>query len=216
MCVRRRGGAAPARDVPSDVLVLQIERHVRLEHAAAESFLQFPSVEALRMPTLSPSSDESLMTSIPDLVQGLSVADAAARARAGPRRGAPRRRGRCSGSVIAAEAVYLIQHGRISLTLPMQLAGREQDVVAEEYEPGHTLGWSALIPPHRFTLTATAPVATTVLAFRRADLVEFCAANPHVGYALALNIAAVVGQRLQVFQAMWLREMQRAVNNAHA
>ena len=30
------------------------------------------------------------------------------------------------------------------------------------------------------------------------------------------NIAAVVGQRLQVFQAMWLREMQRAVNNAHA
>ena len=59
-------------------------------------------------------------------------------------------------------------------------------------------------------------MATTVLAFRRAALVEFCAANPDVGYALALNIAAVVGQRLQVFQAMWLREMQRAVNNAHA
>ena len=55
-----------------------------------------------------------------------------------------------------------------------------------------------------------------MLAFRRAALIEFCAANPDVGYALALNIAAVVGQRLQVFQAMWLREMQRAVNNAHA
>jgi CRP/FNR family transcriptional regulator, cyclic AMP receptor protein len=114
-----------------------------------------------------------------------------------------------------AESVYLIQRGRISLTLPMQLAGREQDVVVEEHQPGHTLGWSALIPPHRFTLTATAPLATSVLAFRRSALMEFCAANPRVGYALALNIAAVVGQRLQVFQAMWLREMQRAVNNAH-
>ncbi|HTM26080.1 MAG TPA: hypothetical protein VL225_12865 [Vicinamibacterales bacterium] len=40
--------------IPADVLVLQIERHVRLEHAAAESFLQFPSVEALHMRTLSP------------------------------------------------------------------------------------------------------------------------------------------------------------------
>jgi hypothetical protein len=43
----------PAR-VTADALVLQIERHVRLEHAAAEAFLQFPTVEALRMPTLSP------------------------------------------------------------------------------------------------------------------------------------------------------------------
>lgn len=40
--------------VPADVLILQIERHVRLEHAAAESFLQVPSVEALHMATLSP------------------------------------------------------------------------------------------------------------------------------------------------------------------
>jgi hypothetical protein len=31
-----------------------------------------------------------------------------------------------------------------------------------------------------------------------------------------LNVAAVVGQRLQVFQAMWLREMQRMVNHARA
>ena len=40
--------------VSADVLALQIERHVRLEQAAAERFHQFPSVEALRTPTLSP------------------------------------------------------------------------------------------------------------------------------------------------------------------
>jgi hypothetical protein len=44
----------PPVRVTSDALVLQIERHVRLEHAAAEAFLQFPTVEALRMQTLSP------------------------------------------------------------------------------------------------------------------------------------------------------------------
>ena len=116
----------------------------------------------------------------------------------------------------AAESVYLIRRGRIALMLPMQIGGRDADVVVEEHEPGQTLGWSALIPPHRFTLTATAPVATEVLAFRRADLVDYCAAHPEVGYVVALNIAAVVGQRLLVFQAMWLRQMQRSVSQVHA
>lgn len=44
----------PQVRVTPDALVRQIEWHVRLEHAAAEAFLQFPTVEALRMRTLSP------------------------------------------------------------------------------------------------------------------------------------------------------------------
>lgn len=38
----------------AEALVLQIERHVRLERAAAEAFLQFPTVESLHMRTLAP------------------------------------------------------------------------------------------------------------------------------------------------------------------
>ena len=115
-----------------------------------------------------------------------------------------------------ADAVYLIERGRVALMLPMQLAGRAQDVVVEEHDAGHTVGWSALIPPHRFTLTAAAPLATRVLALRRAALMDFCRLDPRLGQAIALNIAAIVGHRLQVVQAMWLREMQRAVNSTHA
>lgn len=115
-----------------------------------------------------------------------------------------------------AECLYLIRRGRIALTLPMQLGGRDEDIVIEEHVPGQTLGWSALVPPHRFTLKATAPLATEVLAFRRDDLLAYGAAHPDVGNVVALNIAAIIGQRLQVFQAMWLREMQRNVSRAHA
>lgn len=115
-----------------------------------------------------------------------------------------------------ADALYLIRRGRIALTLPMQIAGREEDVVIDEHVPGQMLGWSALVPPHRFTLKATAPLATEVLAFRRTELLGYCAVNPGVGQVVALNIAAVIGQRLQVFQAMWLRQMQRVVSHVDA
>ena len=40
--------------VPIEVLLLQIERHVRLEQAAAESFHLAPTVESLHVQTMSP------------------------------------------------------------------------------------------------------------------------------------------------------------------
>ena len=32
-----------------------------------------------------------------------------------------------------------------------------------------------------------------------------------MGYTVTRNLAAVIGHRLEVFQTMWLREMQRVV-----
>lgn len=111
----------------------------------------------------------------------------------------------------AAECIYLIRQGRIALTLPMQVGGREEDVLVEERVPGQAVGWSALIPPHRFTLTATAQLESEVLALSRQALLDYFASQPATGYALLSNVAAIIGQRLQIFQAMWLREIQRVV-----
>lgn len=41
-------------EVPLEVLLLQIEQHVRLEQAAAESFISLPSPEVLNCRTESP------------------------------------------------------------------------------------------------------------------------------------------------------------------
>ena len=40
--------------VPIEVLLAQIENHVRLEHAAAESFLEAPGTDLLHSKTISP------------------------------------------------------------------------------------------------------------------------------------------------------------------
>ena len=46
--------ASPPQAVPIEALLLQIERHVRLEHAAAEAFRQAPASELLHIRTASP------------------------------------------------------------------------------------------------------------------------------------------------------------------
>jgi CRP-like cAMP-binding protein len=111
----------------------------------------------------------------------------------------------------AADSLFIVESGRIALTLPLRLRDGQQDVLIEERSPGQALGWSALVPPHRFTLKAAASIDTEVLALPRAALFEHFAAHPAVGYAVTRNVSAVVGQRLQVLQTMWLREMQRVV-----
>jgi len=111
----------------------------------------------------------------------------------------------------SAESIYLIARGRLRLTLPMQVRDREENVLVEERVPGQTVGWSALIPPFRFTLTATAPLETEVFALSRDALHAHFAANPLAGYAVSINLASVIGERLQLFQTMWVREVQRMV-----
>ncbi|MGE0453190.1 MAG: Crp/Fnr family transcriptional regulator [Vicinamibacteria bacterium] len=114
-----------------------------------------------------------------------------------------------------ARSLHLIERGRIVLTLPMQVQGQNQDVFVEERLPGQALGWSALIPPHRYTLKATAQLDTDLLALPREALLAHFAAQPVVGSLVTRNVAALMGQRLQVFQTMWLREMQRAIGLRH-
>ncbi len=110
-----------------------------------------------------------------------------------------------------ADRLFLTERGRIRLTLPMQVRGKEEEILVEERSPGQIVGWSALIPPYRFTLTATAPLETEVIALPREALVDYFAAHPAAGYKIALNLAVVIGHRLHLFQTMWLREMQRNV-----
>lgn len=50
----RTPAVAPLPRVPIEVLLLQIERHVRLEQAAAESFLDSPTTKSLHSRTTSP------------------------------------------------------------------------------------------------------------------------------------------------------------------
>lgn len=110
-----------------------------------------------------------------------------------------------------ADRLFVVERGRVALSLPMHVGRREEEVLVEERLPGQAVGWSALVPPYRFTLTATAQLETEVLALPRQALLDHFAANPHVGYVVTRNVAAVTGQRLQVFQTMWVREMQRMV-----
>ncbi len=92
-----------------------------------------------------------------------------------------------------ADWIFIVERGAIRFTPPMQVQEKDEDVRVEERRPGPTVGWSALIPPHYFTLKATAPLESDLFAFARKNLFRLFELQPKIGH------------RLQLFQAMWLR-----------
>lgn len=144
------------------------------------------------------------------LLNGLSIAEANQVLSLGSRITVP------SGGALfrlgdTADRLFLIERGRIRLTFPMLVRGQEEDIFFDEKSPGETVGWSAVVPPYHFTLSATAPLETEVIALPRETLREFCESTPAIGAKIGLNLAILIGQRLQLVQAMWMREVERTI-----
>lgn len=111
----------------------------------------------------------------------------------------------------SADNLFIVERGRIRLSFPMVVRGKKEEAFFEEQGPGQTVGWSAMVPPYRFTLSATAPLETEVIALPRQALLAAFDRAPEIGRKVSLNLVVLVGQRLQQVQAMWMREMQRVV-----
>jgi CRP-like cAMP-binding protein len=111
----------------------------------------------------------------------------------------------------SAECLYVVARGTVDLCLPMSLSGIVKDIPVESATAGKALGWSALVKPYRFTLSARAAEQSDVIGFGRSELQQVFDAAPELGICFLANLSELVGVRLLTFQALWVRELQRTL-----
>ena len=98
----------------------------------------------------------------------------------------------------SAQAAFLLRSGRVSMAF--RPAGRESGEalgLRAFHDPGHLLGWSALLAPHRYRATVRALEPTALLALPRAVLEARMEASPEFGVALLKRVIWVLGIRLR-------------------
>ncbi len=115
-----------------------------------------------------------------------------------------------------ADRLHLVIRGKMELCFPVSLGGIAKDIPIETAAAGDSLGWSALVKPYRFTLSARAAERTELAAFTRKDLLQFFEAEPRIGYVILTRISELVGVRLLKVQALWARELQRTLHGETA
>jgi CRP-like cAMP-binding protein len=92
-----------------------------------------------------------------------------------------------------ADTFYLVRQGRVSLEVRGP-AG--PPVVVDTVHDDDMVGWSWLVPPHRWLFDAVATEETSAIAFDGACLRTKCEQDPAVGYALLQRVVAVMSARL--------------------
>jgi CRP-like cAMP-binding protein len=108
-----------------------------------------------------------------------------------------------------AIALHVVTKGNIDLCFPMPLGGTVKDLCVESVGVGKALGWSALVKPYRFTLSARATEPSEVMSFPRRALVELFEHEPRIAQTFFMRISELIGIRLATFQALWVRELRR-------
>ena len=93
-----------------------------------------------------------------------------------------------------ADYFYLIRHGRVVV----EIEGREQTPVAvQALDPNEVLGWSWLVPPHRWRFQARAVEDTRALALDGKCLRTKCEEDRDLGYELLKRFVQIMAQRLE-------------------
>jgi len=110
-----------------------------------------------------------------------------------------------------ANSLYIVAEGVMDLCFPLPVGDDVRDITIESVRPGETLGWSALVKPYKFTLTARASGTCRLLGFDRSELLAIFEANPRIGYLLSSRLSELVGLRLLSVQALWVRGLRRAI-----
>ncbi|HEX5189188.1 MAG TPA: cyclic nucleotide-binding domain-containing protein [Streptosporangiaceae bacterium] len=94
----------------------------------------------------------------------------------------------------AAAGCWLIRLGQVAVGT--QVPGRGL-VVVQTLGPGDVLGWSWLVPPHRWHYTATAKTEVSSIELDTGQLRSLAEADPALGFPLALGFIEIVVARLQ-------------------
>ena len=100
----------------------------------------------------------------------------------------------------SAEHIYIVTNGRIALHKSLgdraKLSQRGWATIAF-CRTDEIVGWSALVDPFRYTLSATAWEPTQLLAIRASLLRRAMELNPDVGFRIMRSLSEVMARRLQ-------------------
>ncbi len=107
-----------------------------------------------------------------------------------------------------AESLYLIREGKVALQMALraEAGGSEKKTTVDIIQANEVLGWSAIIEPHVYTLTAVCLQNTGVLAVNGARLRALLQANHDIGYEFMNGIARVIASRLDDTRRLLISE----------
>lgn len=108
----------------------------------------------------------------------------------------------------SANNFYIVRSGKVHLSFQISILLAYEEIVVDTISAGDIFGWSALVDPHRFTLSAYCDGDSELIQIGGKHMISLCAKRPHVGYILMRNLAKVLGSRMDRIQRLFEKEIE--------
>ncbi len=108
----------------------------------------------------------------------------------------------------SAENLYIVHSGKVHLSFQISILLAHVEIAVDMINAGDVFGWSALVEPHRFTLSAYCDGDGELIEIGGKHMISMCAKRPHVGYILMRNLAKVIGSRMDRIQNLLEKEIE--------
>ena len=97
-----------------------------------------------------------------------------------------------------ADRLFILCQGRVQVHVQLRSSLEPNGwMTIEEVEPGRIFGWSSLVKQRRFTASARALDAVTVMYIRADELNDLFDQNSHIGFVVMKQLAEVIASRLR-------------------
>jgi len=110
----------------------------------------------------------------------------------------------------SATDIYLLKDGEVHIQVELVIYDLEARATIYVVRKGETFGWSALIPPHKFTASARCGQDSEVLTIDGQELMNILKGNEHIGYLVMRNLSNVISARLAATMVALRHQVQRA------
>lgn len=114
-----------------------------------------------------------------------------------------------------ARTLLVVGSGTVGLTIPVPIGNSSDDVILEEKHSGSVIAWSALVPPHRFTLGAVAKTDCELYCFERTALADLFETSPRLHLVVIENLNRVIASRVALLEALVARDVKRWVEEKY-
>ena len=107
-----------------------------------------------------------------------------------------------------AEELYVIKEGKVALQmgLPAAQVSAIRRITLDIVTGGQMFGWSAIVPPNVYTLSAVCLQRARIVVISGPRLLEFLHESPHMGYEVMKGFIKVVASRLDDTRHVLLSE----------
>jgi CRP/FNR family transcriptional regulator, cyclic AMP receptor protein len=106
-----------------------------------------------------------------------------------------------------AEYIYVLKEGHIDIVAnasPEAEKGK-QKLVVDKVSMGDLLGWSALVAPYYYVLSAIAEAPSVVVCISGSELIALSREDYYIGYRVFSALARIIGGRLREYEQVLVR-----------